>query len=517
MSIMFRLFKSLIPALGLVFLLSGCGTTVNWDYPRTRSTAFAQPQTTTVGALFQEAADRHPGQSGFALVQQGSRAFTARLAMADLAEKTLDAQYYIWDVDTTGRIMADRLIRAADRGVRVRLLLDDHYQTEEIDRGVAALDAHPNIEVRFFNPVHNRRWRTWSFLTDFGRVNHRMHNKLFIMDNAVGIAGGRNIADTYFGVRADQNFRDLDMVMTGPIVRELSASFDRFWNSEWAIPVGAVVEKRATERDFLALKKRLTEKIAAAGYPYPVDERIADLRARLVEIKDAFIWAPGRVLVEDPARVSTDDGGQIIREALLQRIAQTKREVLIESPYFILLAPGIEEVRKLTARGVKVRVLTNSAATNDVMAAHAGYANTRKELLDAGIELYELRPDSNMKREWSIAAGKSRAALHAKALVFDRESVFMGSFNLDPRSRAINTEIGIMIDSPEIARQLAEFMDEGVLPGSAYHVTRDKNGDLEWTAETNGTKVEFDRDPETSLSQRFVIDVVGLLPIEEQL
>jgi len=164
-----------------------------------------------------------------------------------------------------------------------------------------------------------------------------------------------------------------------------------------------------------------------------------------------------------------------------------------------------------------VRVLTNSAATNDVMAAHAGYANTRKDLLDAGIELYELRPDSNMKREWSIAAGKSRAALHAKALVFDRESVFMGSFNLDPRSRAINTEIGIMIDSPEIARQLAEFMDEGVLPGSAYHVTRDKNGDLEWTAETNGTKVEFDRDPETSLSQRFVIDVVGLLPIEEQL
>src|SRR6185369_13983338 len=312
MSIMFRLFKSLIPTLGPVLLLSGCGTTVNWDYPRTRSTAFAQPQTTTVGALFQEAADRHPGQSGFALVQQGSRAFTARLAMADLAEKTLDAQYYIWDVDTTGRIMANRLIRAADRGVRVRLLLDDHYQTEEIDRGVAALDAHPNIEVRFFNPVHNRRWRTWSFLTDFGRVNHRMHNKLFIMDNAVGIAGGRNIADTYFGVRADQNFRDLDMVMTGPIVRELSASFDRFWNSEWAIPVGAVVEKRATERDFLALKKRLTEKIAAAGYPYPVDERIADLRARLVEIKDAFIWAPGRVLVEDPARVSTDDGGQII-------------------------------------------------------------------------------------------------------------------------------------------------------------------------------------------------------------
>jgi cardiolipin synthase C len=307
------------------------------------------------------------------------------------------------------------------------------------------------------------------------------------------------------------------VVMAGPIVRELSASFDLFWNSEWAIPVGAVVEKRATEQDYLALKKRLTEKIATVGYPYPIDERIADLRARIVEIRDAFVWARGHVLVEDPARVSTDDGGQIMRETLLQRIAETKREVLIESPYFILLAPGIQEVRRLTARGVKVRILTNSAGTNDVMAAHAGYANTRKDLLKAGVELHELRPDSNMKREWSITAGKSRAALHAKALVFDRDSVFMGSFNLDPRSRAINTEIGVMIDSPEIASQLAEFMDEGVSPGSAFHVSLDQDGDLVWTTETNGTKVEFDTDPDTSLWQRFVIDVVGLLPIEEQL
>ena len=182
--------------------------------------------------------------------------------------------------------------------------------------------------------------------------------------------------------------------------------------------------------------------------------------------------------------------------------------MLIKSPYFILRARGLQELRQLTSRGVKVRVLTNSAATNDVMAAHAGYANTREDLLNAGAELYELRPDSNMKREWSLLAGKSRAALHAKALVFDRESAFIGSFNLDPRSRSINTEIGVMIDSPEIAGQLGEFMDEGVAPGSAYHVTLDKDDDLVWTAETNGTKAEFDTDPETSVWQRFVIDVV---------
>jgi cardiolipin synthase C len=509
--------RRLIQALGLTCLLGGCAATVDWDYPRTPSAAFATPQTTTFGALFADAAADHAGKSGFRLVEEGSRAFTTRLAMADLAEKTLDAQYFIWDIDTTGRIMAERLIRAADRGVRVRLLLDDHYQTEEIDNGIAALDAHPQIEVRFFNPVQNRRWRTLSFLSEFGRVNHRMHNKLFVMDNAVAIAGGRNIADTYFGVRPDHNFRDLDVAMAGPVVRDLSASFDLFWNSEWAIPVGAVVDKPTSQDDFLTLKARLTEKVAAAGYPYPVDERIAELRARLSEIKDAFIWAPSRVLVENPARVNADDGGQVMREAILRRIAEAKHEVLIESPYFILLDPGIEEIRKLTARGVTVRVLTNSAATNDQMAAHAGYANTREELLDAGAQLYELRPDSNMKREWSIAAGKSRAALHAKAMVFDRETAFIGSFNLDPRSRAINTEIGIMIDSPILAGQLAAFMDEGVLPGSAYHLTRDQDDDLQWIAVTDGAKTTFDTDPETGRWQRFVIDVLGLLPIDEQL
>ena len=182
--------------------------------------------TTTVGALFQEAADKHPGLSGFSLIRDGSTALMARLAMADLAEKTLDGQYYIWDSDTTGLILAERLLRAADRGVRVRLLIDDHYMSEARDANIAALDAHPNIEIRFFNPVRNRRWRMMSFLAEFGRANHRMHNKLFVMDNAVAIVGGRNIADTYFGVKADYNFRDLDVMNAGPIVNELSTSFD---------------------------------------------------------------------------------------------------------------------------------------------------------------------------------------------------------------------------------------------------------------------------------------------------
>lgn len=513
----FHWLKGLVRIVALVFVLGGCAATVDWDYPRPPSKALDRPQATSLGALFQEAADRHPDQSGFALVQESSRALMTRLSMADLAERTLDAQYYIWDFDTTGRIVADRLIRAADRGVRVRLLLDDHYQSEETDRSVAALDAHPNIEIRFFNPVANRRWRMMSFLSDFGRLNHRMHNKLFIADNALGLVGGRNIADPYFGVRTDRNFRDLDVAMAGPIVRDLSASFDLFWNSRWAIPVGAVVAERATQRGYLAVKKRLAEEISAAGHPYPIDEQLAGLRARLVRIRDGFTWAPGHAYAEDPSRVDSDEGGPIIFEAIRRRVRETTHELLIESPYLILGGPSVRGLRALTARHVTVRILTNSAATNDVMAAHAGYANSRAALIEAGAELYELRPDSSMKREWSIAAGKSRASLHAKSVIFDRRSVFIGSFNLDPRSTLINTEIGVMIDSPEIARQVADFMDDGVAPGSAFRVTLDRNGDLVWSARTDGALVAFDTDPETSLGQRLVIDVLRLLPIEHQL
>jgi putative cardiolipin synthase len=508
--------NSMLPILGMAFLLTACSARVNWDYQRTASNALAYPSTTTIGALFKEAADKHPGLSGFSLVRQGGPAFMARLAMADLAEKTLDGQYYIWDGDTSGLILADRLLRAADRGVRVRLLIDDHYMSETRDANIAALDAHPNIEIRFFNPIRNRRWRVMSFLAEFGRANHRMHNKLFVMDNAVAIVGGRNIADTYFGVKADYNFRDLDVMNSGPIVNELSTSFDMFWNSEWALPVGAVVKEDATERELAKFRTRLAEKLAATGYPYPFDEHFADLRTRLVHIRDNFIWAPGKVVVEHPSRVHTN-ADNVIALALRQRANEVERELLIESPYFILGDVTIERVRQLTSRGVKVRVLTNSAASHDVLPALAGYVNTRRKLLNAGVELYELRPDSNMKRDWSALAGQSKAALHAKSLVFDRKSVFIGSFNLDPRSTALNTEIGVFIDSPEIASDVGELMDEGVSSGSAFHVTLDESDKLVWTAENNEAKVQYDKDPETSVWYRFVVGVVGMLPIEDQL
>ena len=454
--------QSTIVALGTAFLLNACSPTVNWNFERTPSTAFAEPQTTSVGALFQEAVDQHPGLSGFSLIREGDRAFMARLAMADLAEKSLDAQYYIWDGDTTGKILADHLMRAADRGVHVRVLIDDHYRTQATDFGLAVLDAHPNIEIRFFNPVPNRGWRMPSFAGDFSRVNHRMHNKLFVMDNAVGIVGGRNIADVYFGVRADHNYRDLDVLTVGPIVSELSAAFDLFWNSEWAIPVGAVVSK-PTEQELRAAMQQLEAQIAATGYPYPIYENVTDLRARLVRFATISSGRRAKCSWRTRAGDHRRRHGVIVQRWPTGRCGAAR--VVDRVALFRAGGAAYRGGAALTAHGVTVRALTNSAISNDVLPAHAGYANTRKELLRAGMELYELRPDSNMKRQWSMLAGSSGASLHAKSLVFDRQTVFIGSFNLDPRSTTLNTEIGVMIDSPEIARQVGELMDEGVTPG----------------------------------------------------
>jgi putative cardiolipin synthase len=498
-------------------LLAGCSARVDWQHPRVPSNAFESPASTSIGALFEPAAREHPGKSGFLLVQHGRDAFMARLSMADLAEKTLDAQYYIWSPDTTGRILAERLVRAANRGVRVRVLIDDMYMTADRDVNFAILDAHANIEIRVFNPATRRGARGASFLGDFERLNRRMHNKIFVIDNAVAVVGGRNIGDVYFGVKKDVNYSDLDVMAAGPIVGEVSTSFDAFWNSEWAVPVGAFVEALPAERDPETLRAEFAAEIAAAGYPYPLDETTEQLRARLVRFRDQFVWAPGHVLVDDPAKVVTKSDTGIVREAISRRITEVSKELFISSAYLVLPERPVDRIRELCSRGVTVRILTNSAATNDVLPAHAGYARTRKKLLDAGAELYELRPDTKLQRRWSVLAGQSSASLHVKSVLFDRESVFIGSFNLDPRSTALNTEIGVMIDSPEIAARVGEFFDESILPESAFRVTLDEDHDLLWTARDDGEPVTFRKDPRTSAWYRFVAGVVGLLPIQSQL
>jgi putative cardiolipin synthase len=499
--------------LTLVFL-AGCAT-VPQDYPRTESAAFQDYLDTSVGQLFEETAVQHPGESGFALMRYGRPAFTARIALADLAEKTLDAQYYIWEADATGRILAERLIQAADRGVRVRLLVDD-INLAGRDDNVAAMDAHPNIEIRIFNPFAHRKARVFDFLTDLGRINHRMHNKVMVMDNAVAIVGGRNIGNDYFGVATDANYRDLDIAAAGPVVREISNVFDYFWNGDWAVPIAALVDRPFTEADLRNARQTLHDLIANHAYPYPLDQDVAALESELRSMRDQFIWAPGQIVWDDPAAISQGIKEGSVNKAFHKKIPTLQRELLMESAYFVPRDRAVEIAKKLTERGVRIRVLTNSLASNDVIAAHAGHAKRRDELIAAGVEVYEYRPDSRIgkTRAWR---GESKAALHTKAIVFDRESVFIGSFNLDPRSSDINTEAGLYVESPELAEQLVAYMDEGVRPENSYRVLLDEDGDLYWVTEVDGAEVRYDKDPESTFWQRFEAGFIMILPVEQQL
>jgi putative cardiolipin synthase len=498
-----------------VLSFKGCAS-LPTDYPKQPSTAFDQPQITTMGRFFGKAAAAHPGESGFAIIRHGRQAFTARIMLADLAEKSLDVQYYIWEGDATGRILVDQLVRAADRGVHVRILVDDNNLIGK-DAFVAALNAHPGIEVRIFNPFAHRKSHLLDFITDIGRVNHRMHNKVMVMDNAMAIIGGRNIADHYFGVHEEDNFRDLDIAAVGPIVPDISETFDSFWNGDWAYPMGALVNEQATEADMRAMVATMREHIRNEPYPYPLNADVETLSLELTEIRDQMVWAPGKVIWEDPS-VLQDKDLSVMEEYFYRKIDGLNSELLIESAYFVPRKRGVEGLNTAHDRGVRIRILTNSLASNDVVAAHAGYAKCRKALIENGVEIHELRPDARLgKKKWSKVAGDSQAALHTKAMVFDRETVFVGSFNIDPRSAHINTEVGLFVESPEIARQVADYMDIGALPENSYRVLLDDRGNLVWVSEKGGREVRYNKEPETSFGRRFSSSLIKLLPIQSQL
>jgi putative cardiolipin synthase len=501
-------------------VFTGCATKLPTDIQRQPSFAIAGHDTTYLGRLFEEAAAEHPGRSGFALIRKGRPAFTERIAMTDLAEKTLDLQYYIWEADTTGRVLALRLCEAANRGVRVRILVDDNNLTGK-DSVIAALDAHPNIEIRIFNPFAHRGSRLFGYLTDFRRLNHRMHNKVIIADNAIAIVGGRNIGNHYFGVHTEANFRDLDIAAAGPVVRDLSAVFDHFWNGQWSYSISAIADRAYTGEDLEKTVSEIKRLIREKEYPYPLDNDVERLKARIDILRDNIVWARGQVVWDDPELLTTGgEGAKVIQKTLYRKVETLQSELLIESAYFVAAERGVQEARKLQDRGVKVRVLTNSLATNDVLAAHAGYAKYRKELLKAGVDIYELRVDSvspTVMDRKIFAGGKSKAALHTKAIVFDRDSIFVGSYNLDPRSANINTEMGLYVEDRELAAQLADYMDEGVQPENAYRVTLDKDGDLTWQVQKDGLSAIITNEPDTTFWQRFMSGFIKVLPFEQQL
>jgi putative cardiolipin synthase len=446
----------------------------------------------------------------------GRVALEGRLALCDLAERSLDLQYYIWDADVSGHLLADRIIRAADRGVHVRVLLDDHGIVGR-DTAIARLSAHPNIEIRAFNPFRNRRNPLSDFLTDPSRANRRAHNKVMIADNTIAIVGGRNIADHYFGVHGESNFRDLDTVAVGPVVREASAVFDDFWNSDFAVPYEAFVDTPPTRADADAAIAEMRAKMTNERLPYPIDEEVDGLKAEMQDVRDSLIWAPVQVLY-DPPEKAEDKASHDIFSVLDALVSNAQKEVLIENAYFVPRDHGVELVAGLHARGVRVRVLTNSLASNDLLAVHSGYQKYRDDMLENGVEIYELRPDSSMEQlSWSgLPSLKSRAGLHAKAMVIDRRYVVVGSYNLDPRSADINTELALLVDSLAFAELVIEFFEDGVKPENSYRVTLERGG-LKWTTSDDGTPRVYEKEPETSWWQRFKANAMGLLPIHSML
>jgi cardiolipin synthase C len=345
-----------------------------------------------------------------------------------------------------------------------------------------------------------------------------MHNKLMVADNAAAIVGGRNIGDIYYGVNTIANYRDLDVLAAGPVVRDLSNVFDQFWNSPSTVPIAAIVDRAHGAADLDGILVRLREAIAAADYPYPIDQDLNELEAQSAELRDNLVWAHGRIIADDPETITRGKDSDDVIEFIRGRIAKLKEELLVESPYFVLPARAQATVKSLHERNVRVRVLTNSLASNDMLPAHSGYAKTRRRLLENGMELYELRPDTDAFRPgWSLLSGRSPAALHTKAMTFDGEAVFIGSFNLDPRSAVINTEAGLYIESPELAERLTDYMATGVVPANSYHVLLDGNGGIVWETVKDGQRVRYRDEPETGFRRRFIADLWKLLPIDSQL
>jgi cardiolipin synthase C len=490
----------------IVLALGACGT-LQHDYTAVPSSAFDKPQDTTLGRAFAAEHARNSGHSAFRLINRGVSALLTRAALADLAERAIDIQYYVYDVDEAGVFLMQRLVAAADRGVRVRLLLDDLANALD-DATLAKLDAHPNIEIRVFNPFRGRaRWtRAFQLFASLDRLGRRMHNKVFAVDGHAVILGGRNIGNRYFEAEAESHFRDLDVLALGPVARSVGAQFDAYWNSELAAPVSALGARPGSAAAYDEAAQRLAS--AELGPQVEYARRKSEVVKRLLEMPEDFIWAKGTAVADTLTRVRRDGEAPTaeVMRALRAASRAATREMLIQSAYFVPGARGVETLSDMVRRGIRVRVLTNSLLSTDVPAVHAGYARYRRALLEGGVELYEYRVDSSRPspRQHSMRSGRSESALHSKVMVFDQRVAWIGSANLDPRSRRLNTESGMFIESEELAARLLKSLERDFAPENSWRVElipdpASKERRLVWRGMQNGRMVELDREPGATL------------------
>jgi putative cardiolipin synthase len=462
-----------------------------------------------------------PGASAYRLVTRPEDSFALRVRTADLAARSIDVQYYMWHDDLTGRLLAGELVAAADRGVRVRVLVDDMY-AKGLDALLANVDAHPLLEIRVFNPFRSRGSRMGNaleFVATLGRLNHRMHNKLWIADSRLAILGGRNIGDEYFGANHEFNFGDLGVLLAGQAAVDAAAQFDAYWNSESAVPLARFARAQDPEAAIASAREAFAAHRRAALETEYI-QRVIALRAEgTIGLHLDALRRGGtvQVLADDPAKARGRDHPMVMLGAIRGVLERAEREAIIVSPYFVPMRGGADGLLGLRRRGVDVAVLTNSLAANDVAAVHGGYGRWRRPLLAGGVVIHEIKPLPGTGAEAEDAPlGSSRSSLHTKAVVVDRRIAFVGSFNMDPRSARLNTESGVVIDDPGFAEEVRAQYLAAVAPERAWPV-RLVDGRLRWYDQVGGRERVLDREPEATWWRRFNALLFRVLPLDRQL
>lgn len=472
-----------------------------------RTPSYAVPvsetQNTRLGQFLSPVLRNAPESTGIIPLAEAEPSLNARLTLINNAQATLDIQYYIWRDDKSGQRLTQAIYQAANRDVRVRLLLDDLH-SRGIEESLKKLDSHPNIEVRLFNPFLPRSSRIIGFITDFPRANRRMHNKSLTVDNQATIVGGRNIGDDYFYRSDGVLFADLDVLAIGDVVAKVSSDFDAFWNSDSAYPHELIAQSTSPSEHPLFSQQANTDELPG----------LSELLHN-----DSIIWAKTQIVSDSPLKaLGKAESDQLIAHALKEIIGQPKKQLLLVSPYFVPTLSGVKALESIAEKGINISVLTNSFAANDVAIVHSGYAKWRKRLLKADIRLFEMRPgtvgtDTTIYESVETSLSSSASSLHAKTFAVDGQRVFVGSFNFDPRSARLNTELGFVIESPEIASAMSNVFNEKV-PYSAYEVLLAPSGSLYWLERNGNHHRRYDTEPGTTWFQRFSVGFFSLLPID---
>ncbi|KWC67801.1 phospholipase D family protein [Burkholderia ubonensis] len=510
----------------LLSLVAACATHPSaTTLERTVSHALPADAATPLGDALAAPVAARPGESGFRLLADGAAALQMRIALARAATRTLDMQYYIATEDTTGKLLLGAALYAADRGVRVRMLVDD-LNFRDIDRVMAALNTHPNIEIRVFNPFgasqRDVMQRTAIFFTRIDRFTRRMHNKAMIADNQVAIVGGRNLGDEYFSASPTLQFRDLDVLAAGPVTHDISASFDAYWASGSSYPLRVLNHQTFDPKELDAMRDELRAHWRENAEPYNAKPLNATpLAQQIARGELGLVWAPAEFEADAPDKVAQPTDGYVSppMRRLAELIRAAQHEFLAFSPYFVPHDAGVKILGDTTARGVRVAILTNSLAATDAVAVQAGYGPYRVPLLRHGVELYEYKARPGRPR---LLGSRSRASLHAKAYVIDREILVIGSMNLDPRSTHLNTELALVIHSPALAQQVATIFARATQPDESYRVqlaalSGPGASELTWIGTDEGVLRTYHVDPYAGLLRNVLTGVFMLLPVDDQL